>query len=263
MKKLLSCVLMLGMLLSVLTAFPCASAGDVGSTDGDYLTFDLSCSIGTDGILTVLVETVCVYGETACTDIPYDCVSALLVYDPAVLTLSNPILGEGELDCIAKSPDATWENASIVTAEGILLRSCTTEGGAHISNETPLVFVLRFEVAPDATATAIEIPDASVEVIDYDFNYRDGKGAALQITLARTLYGDANGDGNVNGADAVRLLGYLANYDHANGSSTVEIAAGADCNGDGSIDGKDPIRLLRYLASYDPETDSSDVVLGK
>ena len=42
----------------------------------------------------------------------------------------------------------------------------------------------------------------------------------------------------------------------------IEIGDGADCNGDGEINGKDATRLLRYLANFDPETGSSSVELG-
>ncbi len=80
---------------------------------------------------------------------------------------------------------------------------------------------------------------------------------------APIAYGDVNGDGAIDGKDATRLLQYLANYDYASGTSTVEISDGADCNGDGIIDGRDSVRLLQYLANYDPSTGESSVKLGK
>jgi hypothetical protein len=53
-------------------------------------------------------------------------------------------------------------------------------------------------------------------------------------------YGDANGDGEVNGKDVIVLRRHLVN-------PVVEISDGADANGDGEINGKDVIILRRYL----------------
>ncbi len=58
-------------------------------------------------------------------------------------------------------------------------------------------------------------------------------------------YGDANGDGKVNGKDATRLMQYLAGWD-------VEIdQSAADVNGDSKVNGKDATRLMQYLAGWD------------
>ena len=83
----------------------------------------------------------------------------------------------------------------------------------------------------------------------------------LQVEIAY-MPGDVNGDGLINGQDYVRLMKYLANYDYDNGTSTVEIFAGADTNGDGLVNGKDLVRLKKYLADYDYDTGTSTVVLG-
>lgn len=74
--------------------------------------------------------------------------------------------------------------------------------------------------------------------------------------------GDVNGDGEIDGRDATKLLEYLANLDMQTGTSSVEISAAADCNGDGTVDGRDAVLLLRYLANYDPVTGKSSVELG-
>jgi len=81
------------------------------------------------------------------------------------------------------------------------------------------------------------------------------------ISIETSVYGDANGDGKVDGADTVRLLQYLANIDKATNISSVEVAPGADTNGDGVINGKDLTRLLRHLANRVPGGEST-VPLG-
>lgn len=57
--------------------------------------------------------------------------------------------------------------------------------------------------------------------------------------------GDVNGDGEVDVADAIALLRYLAGY-----VDEGTIPANGDFNGDGAVDVADAIALLRYLAGY-------------
>ena len=76
------------------------------------------------------------------------------------------------------------------------------------------------------------------------------------------LWGDATGDGVVNGRDLVLLRQYLTKYDYETESSTVAVGAGCDANGDGVINGRDLVLLRQYLAGVDSETGESTVVLG-
>ena len=76
------------------------------------------------------------------------------------------------------------------------------------------------------------------------------------------VYGDANGDGEVNGKDLLMLRRYMANYDDESKTSTINVQAGADANGDGEVNGKDLLMLRRYMANYDDDTRTSTVVLG-
>jgi len=87
-------------------------------------------------------------------------------------------------------------------------------------------------------------------------------GVCTACGALECIYGDANGDGKVNGMDATRLLRYLAFFDPATGESTLSVTGGADTNGDGKINGMDATRLLRYLAFFDPTTGESSVKLG-
>jgi|GEM_PF-1017847 len=82
------------------------------------------------------------------------------------------------------------------------------------------------------------------------------------VNVADCVYGDANGDGKVNGQDVTRLLRYLASFNPMTGESSVSVSGGADANGDGKINGQDGTRLLRYLASFNPVTGESSVTLG-
>lgn len=67
----------------------------------------------------------------------------------------------------------------------------------------------------------------------------------------KTVFGDVNGDGDVNTKDAVLLKKHLAGYEGLAFDSDA-----ADVNADGNVDSKDAVRLLRHLAGY-------EVILGK
>ena len=92
--------------------------------------------------------------------------------------------------------------------------------------------------------------------------YNDSLLNATLHTKATTVYGDATGDGIIDGMDVIRLKKYLANYNYETETSTIEISAGADATGDGIIDGMDVIRLKKYLANYNYETGESTIPLG-
>ena len=162
-------------------------------------------------------------------------------YD-GVLTLVKVENGELISD-FTKGKQYVWVADEDVTDDGLLMTftfsvADTVEPGIYQAG-----FQLRTCGNYNEEAVTLNIVAADIEVIDY-------------------VYGDATGDGVVDGFDVIRLKKYLANYDYETGTSTVEIAAGADANGDGTIDGFDVIRLKKYLANYDYETGSSTVVLG-
>ena len=70
------------------------------------------------------------------------------------------------------------------------------------------------------------------------------KTEAIPETGEEILWGDANGDGNVNTKDATRILRYYAELTPA---SEIDLIA-ADVNGDGNVNTKDATRILRYYA---------------
>lgn len=82
------------------------------------------------------------------------------------------------------------------------------------------------------------------------------------IEIITFIYGDANGDGEVDEADLLRLRKYFVNFDETTQESTVTIFPGADANGDGEVDEVDLLRLRKYFVNYDEKTGQSTVVLG-
>ena len=68
--------------------------------------------------------------------------------------------------------------------------------------------------------------------------------SADYVPKPKIEYGDANGDGKVDGNDATLLLQYAAGWN-------VEIhMVAADANGDGKVDGNDATLLLQYAAGW-------------
>ena len=76
-------------------------------------------------------------------------------------------------------------------------------------------------------------------------------GGILLTVTEEGVPGDVNGDGIVNGMDALRLKQYLAGQPN----KTIH-EANADVTGDGKVDGMDALRLARFLAGVE------GVVLG-
>ena len=81
------------------------------------------------------------------------------------------------------------------------------------------------------------------------------------VTLSH-IYGDVNGDGDINASDVLLLRKYMANYDYNTNTPTVTVQAGADANGDGDVTALDVLLMRNYMANYDYETGSSTIVLG-
>ncbi len=86
--------------------------------------------------------------------------------------------------------------------------------------------------------------------------------AKFAAEVVEFIYGDANGDGEINMDDVILLRKYITKFDYDTNTSGENVEAGADANGDGKINMKDVILLRQYIANYDYETGSSSVVLG-
>ena len=143
----------------------------------------------------------------------------------------------------SKGRQYVWLADADIADDGVLLVLTFRVKEDIEPGEYHLNFIVRTCGNYNEESVDMHVVAGSVEVIDF-------------------LYGDVNGDGVIDGFDAIRLKKYLTEYDYDTETSSVEVFRGADVNGDGKIDGFDLIRLKKYLANYDYETGESTVVLG-
>lgn len=74
-------------------------------------------------------------------------------------------------------------------------------------------------------------------------------------TLAQSIPGDINNDGDINNKDITRFFQHLSNWD-------VEVNENAlDINGDGDINNKDLTRLFQYLSGWNVKIYDTDSIL--
>ena len=125
-----------------------------------------------------------------------------------------------------------------------------------------LLATLIFEVKENAEPKEYTLSARVNEVLNENFENLDLAVVDGKITVSDFVYGDASGDGSVNGSDVILLRMYMANYDYTVGMSTVAVYEGADADGDGSVGTTDVLLVRKYMANYDYTTGTSSVVLG-
>ena len=164
------------------------------------------------------------------------------VYDASVLKLVSVENGDIIHD-FDHDTNFSWSAAENSTANGVMMR-------------------LTFEIADNAAKGDYTVSLKFREAYNYD---EQDVGFAVEsglITVSDILYGDANGDGVVNGKDVLLLRKYMANYNYDTGASNVTVSSGGDANGDGKINGKDVLLMRKYMANYNYDTGTSTIVLG-
>jgi len=129
-------------------------------------------------------------------------------------------------------------------------------------NGDGVLATLTFEINEGAEAKDYIISAVVNEAFNEDYEPTELSVLDGRITVYTFVYGDANGDGEVNAVDVLTLRKYMANYDYDTGVSTVTIGQGADANGDGSVTAVDVLLMRKYMANYDYDTGFSTIVLG-
>ena len=164
------------------------------------------------------------------------------VYSPELTLVS--VSNGSMISDFTQGKQYVWVADEDVHDDGVLLTYTFSVTDEISTGEYSVDFKVRMCANYEEQHIGFSTVAGTIEVIDY-------------------VYGDVNGDGNVDGFDVIRLKKYLANYDYETQTSTVDIQPGADANGDNEVNGFDVIRLKKYLANYDYETGTSSIVLGK
>ncbi len=111
--------------------------------------------------------------------------------------------------------------------------------------ETGTLLRLRFRVKEDAAPGEARIGITDLFAANYDDEQLYFETKSGVVTLIPHLAGDANGDGQVNGNDLIRLRKYLA------GAVKEIIEGNADVNADAVVDLLDLVRMRKYFALAD------------
>lgn len=153
-------------------------------------------------------------------------IQGILTFDSSLLRFDSAETAE------ALTPYNKIDDSVLLTDEGVMIILAGKQKGDWIT--------ISFTAIAGASGTAV--------LALKDLKTVDGTGVASEDTaesvsvVLTALIGDANGDGDVNICDLVRMKKYLASRD------TVEIVTGnADCDRDGVIDTGDLVSLRKIL----------------
>ena len=165
-----------------------------------------------------------------------------LKYDETALTLDG--VKKGTLfSGFTSGKNFAWDESENVTEDGVLATFTFTVSETASTGDYTIEIIPRSCTNEDLDDVELFVINGTVTVIDF-------------------IYGDANGDQEIDMKDVVILRKYITNYDYDIETSSVEVGRGADANGDGDIDMKDVVILRKYITNYDYDTGSSTVVLG-
>ncbi len=166
-----------------------------------------------------------IYVTLSTTELYYG-IQAILTFDSSLLRFDSAETAE------ALTPYNKIDDSVLLTDEGVMIILAGKQKGDWIT--------ISFTAIAGASGTAV--------LALKDLKTVDGTGVASEDTaesvsvVLTALIGDANGDGDVNICDLVRMKKYLASRD------TVEIVTGnADCDRDGVIDTGDLVSLRKIL----------------
>ena len=232
MKRRITCIFLIVLLLSmtVFHTLPAFAQGDGQAA----VTLKGVALAGKNIKLTVSLSDMPAYGD----------LGIKLSYDSAQLELiSGEWLNKGALmDFDAQNGLAVWTGTRIEAVNGDVLE-VEFKLNEALTPESDISVSCEIVAKAKGTLVASLNPATPIEVITF-------------------IYGDANGDGEVDEVDLLRLRKYFVNFDETTQESTVTVFPGADANGDGEVDEVDLLRLRKYFVNYDEKTGQSTVVLG-
>ena len=175
-----------------------------------------------------------------------------IVFNPDLAPNNATWLEEDEKVALSASTyfAGSSEGTPVPSADGVFTVSFGDDLKEENYTEAGLLFTLTFKVIGDNASGPYTIGLKEVEssYLDTDMNpvtvsLEDGSVSAEE----KTLPGDVNEDGNVNGLDLVRLRKYL------NGWNVTINVKNSNVNGDSTVNGLDLVRLRKWLNGWNVE----------
>lgn len=192
-------------------------------------------------------------GETAIATIrtpeaSFDTFSTLLTYEADKLAFQSLRLTE-----------PLMETAMLETEGGLCFGGASLEGAA----QSDVIATVTFTVLADGPAEAQPAPEQTALLLSgYYVNVSATDRMALLAMPEAVLYGDLNGDGEIDITDA----GLLIQYCNGMRELTEEQLAAVDLDGDGEISMDDAALLIRYcnglIDSFPVTINDQKFVLG-
>lgn len=178
----------------------------------------------------------------------FDTFSTLLTYDADKLAFQSLRLTE-----------PLMETAMLETEGGLRFGGASLEGAA----QSDVIATVTFTVLADGPAKAQTAPEQTALLLSgYYVNVSATDRMALLAMPEDALYGDLNGDGELNMFDAALLIRYYNGLQELTERQMII----SDVNGDGEVDMHDVILLIQYcnglINSFPVSINNQKFVLG-
>lgn len=162
-----------------------------------------------------------------------------LQYDSQALTLKN-VQQEG----MFTSGNVMMSGSLWMTPFRVIWDDATVAKN-HTEDGTLLTLTFTVNETAAAGTTSVQATFAEGDVLDVDLQPVELSSTAAQLSIIRRIPGDADGDGELDLADAALLCRYIAG-----GWNVAVDEQNCDVNGDGVIDLKDVVLIRRSLAGW-------------
>lgn len=135
----------------------------------------------------------------------------------------------------------TYTDGDIANEGQYMIFVVQKEDGTYLPTASSILYINQKQAAEDGTITFENIFPKTMKNSGIMISGTGLREPELIAKILAALLGDATGDGDVNGADLIRLAQYLVS------NASIDSNGNADANGDDEVNGADLIRLAQYL----------------
>ena len=157
---------------------------------------------------------------------------------------SVPLVVEDDVKYLAIVDDAEYTFEVTATGSGVMKLEIVNAGTSETIRQFESVLLEPEKQFISEISEEIRAENVQLFVVDETgAQVREVREDGNEAFEDGTLYGDANGDGKVNAADAAMLLRTLVRLSKFNANAMKN----ADLNGDGAITAEDALEILRFV----------------